>query len=292
MKNFLKEPDLVIIGHIAYDQTIKHDGETSLPFPSGATYFSGVAASLFSKNLGLVSRVGEDYEMGLLTRLGINLEGVHQIKGGKTTRFYFVYKTPDARDREFRSELNVGADLSPTDTPSRYLEASYIHIAAIPPQKQRLFIGFLRENSKARISLDTIEQYIQERPREVADNLGEVDTVFLNQKELEILKENRLTRCLRGKEIILKRGAEGAISIKGKETIKVSAPRVETIVDKSGTGDVLAGVFLALLIQGETRERALREAVRIASKSLEGHGVETLLEMSRPGFLNKEKSLR
>lgn len=283
-----KSPDLVIIGHIAYDQTINHKGEESPPFPSGAAYFSGLAASLFSKNLGLVSRVGEDYEMGLLTRLGVDLEGVHQIKNEKTTRFYFVYPTSDATVREFRSEFNVGGDLSPVDIPLRYLEARHIHIAAMPPQQQRLFVEFLREKSLARISLDTIEQFVRKWPREVADNLAKVDLVFLNTREMGVLKTENLTHRLEGKEIILKRGAEGAVYIKEGEVIRVSAPQVETIVDKSGAGDVLAGVFLALLLEGGNKEVALREAVRLASKSLESHGVKALLE-TEIVTLSKEK---
>lgn len=273
-----KSPDLVIIGHIAYDQTVNYKDEESLLFPSGAAYFSGLAASLFTKNLGLVSRVGEDYEMGFLTRLGIDLEGVHQIGNGKTTRFYFVYKTPDYSQRGFRSEFNVGADLSPDDIPLRYLGAKHIHIASMPPQRQRLFVEFLKENSQARISLDTIEQFVQNWPKEVAENLQRADLIFLNKREWEVLKTNHFTSQLEDKEIILKKGPEGAVYIKRGERIEVSAPQVETIVDKSGAGDVLAGVFLALLIQGEKEEVALQEAVKLASKSLEGHGVEALLE--------------
>jgi sugar/nucleoside kinase (ribokinase family) len=188
--------------------------------------------------------------------------------------------------RELRSEFNIGRDLSPDDIPSSYLEAGHFHIAAMPPWQQRPFVEFVRGELGARLSIDTIEQFVQGNPEEVVDNLEKADLVFLNRQEYETLRENNLLHRLRNKEIILKRGSEGAIyinkfvpeGIKGEETINISAPHVDVIVDKSGAGDVLAGVFLALFIRGATKETALREAVSAASASLEGRGAETLLE--------------
>ncbi|NIS17173.1 MAG: hypothetical protein GWN00_09960 [Aliifodinibius sp.] len=50
-------------------------------------------------------------------------------------------------------------------------------------------------------------------------------------------------------------------------------------VDSTGYKGVLAGAFLAALSMGQVEETAYDVAVRMASKSLEDHGVEHLLEV-------------
>lgn len=270
-------PQLVIIGHVAYDQNTYSSGEKSPFFPSGDAYFGAVGASLYNKHVGIVSRVGSDYDMHLLTRLSIDIEGVRKIPHGKTTRFYLGYTTPDSRERTFRSEFNVNTDLSPLDIPPRYLMASHIHIACMPPQKQQLFITFLKQKSNAKLSLDTIEQFIERWPHLVANVMQQVDMVFIDSNELAMIKKHGLHTMKANAELVLKEGAKGASYIYGKERITVSAPLVQTIVDKSGAGDVLAGVFLALLARGETKQFALQTAVKVASESLKGYGVEALL---------------
>lgn len=277
-------PQLVIIGHVAYDQTTYANGEQSHFFPSGAAYFGAVGASLYNKNIGIVSRVGSDYDMQLLTRLEIDLEGVKCVPGGKTTRFYFTYNS-DMKKRTFRSEFNVNTNLSPSDIPPGYLQANHIHIAPMPPHKQRVFVEFLKKKSNATLSIDTIEQFVERWPQRAFRVIQQVHMVFMNRKKLAILKRNGLHTAISSKELILKLGAKGATYIHGKERITVPAPHAQTIVDKSGTGDVLAGVFLALITQGVDKQSALQKAAQAASKSLKGYGVESLLSSTMgPGI--------
>lgn len=263
-----KEFDLVIIGHISYDENNTMHGIRTVP--SGGAYLVGLPASIFSKNIGIVSRIGEDYDLVNLKKLEIDLSGIKVIPGGKTTRFYHKYTTEDGSVRDFKPELNVGADLVPEDVPNQFLNSKFIHIATMPPQQQIKFVDFLKSKTKAKLSIDTLEQYIQQWPKEVLDVFQKSDLIFVDKREYRLIGQ------LKEKCMIVKKGAEGAEYICAGEVLKVPAPKVE-VIDKTGAGDVLAGVFLALSARGKKPKYALQRAVNLASKSVTQFGIDFLL---------------
>ncbi len=275
---------LLIIGHTSYDENINRFGESRIT-PSGAAYMGAVGASLITKNIGLVTRVGQDYDLDTLRKLQIPLNGVKSITDGKTTRFKLVYRYQDELKRDFFAEYNVGNDIDPEDIPPQFLKsATCVHIATMLPEHQRRFIYHLRESKPdLPISVDTIEQYILEQPGLVASNLRDVDLVWVDRREYHLLPSSVLAQ----RAVVLKMGKEGAIYINREQNqIHVNAPFVERVVDKTGSGDVLAGAFLAGITNGDSIEQSLKRACEFASRSIQDFGVEHLLETHRRG---KEK---
>lgn len=264
---------LVIIGHVSYDEIINKEGNRSI-IPSGAAYTGAMGASLIQKNVGLVTRVGADYDMSLLTKLGINLDGVTQVPDGQTTRFTLNYQYDDPLERDFNAEFNVGNDIKPQDIPPSYVEsATHVHIATMPPLQQEPFIDFFREVSpQVQLSIDTIEQFIDDDYEGVVRNFGKSDLLFADRRELAKLPPDLLA----AKTIILKQGREGATYIEGNQSFHVETRPIDSIVDKTGSGDVLAGVFLANRDLGNSVEESLRKGCEIATKSIEAFGVEHL----------------
>ena len=53
--------DLVVIGHVSYDENKTKYGVKIVP--SGAGYLVTLPASLYSKNIGLVTRIGGDFDI-------------------------------------------------------------------------------------------------------------------------------------------------------------------------------------------------------------------------------------
>lgn len=137
---------LCIIGHVSIDETVNRYGESSI-VPSGAGYITAVGATMVTKNLGLVTRAGEDYDIGTLQKLNIDLSGLNIDPKGKTARFKLVYRYDDDNERDFFAQFNVAKDLNPRDIPLDYLErADYVHISTMPALQQREFINFFRAN--------------------------------------------------------------------------------------------------------------------------------------------------
>jgi len=270
LKNKMKKQfDLIVIGHISYDENNTFFGSKTVP--SGAAYLVALPASIYSKKIGVVARVGKDYNLENLKKLKIDLNGIKVVPGGKTTRFYHNYKTRDGSIRDFKAELNVGANLCPNDIPADYLNSKFIHIATMPPRQQKKFITFLKPRTKAKLSIDTLEQYVQRWPKEVLRNFSLVDLIFVDKRE------KKLIGALERKDVVIKKGADGAEYIHNNRIIKMVAPRVK-VVDKTGAGDVLAGAFLTMLAKGKRPVFALKEAVNLASKSVTQFGIDFLLE--------------
>lgn len=268
---------LVLVGHTSFDHNINQKGSERITL-GGAAFMGSVGGSLISPDLGMVTRVGEDYDMQVLLKLGIDLSGARQVFG-KTTRFKLVYGYEDPLARDFTAEFNVGDEITPSDFPKKYLDqAKRIHIATMPPKQQGEFISALRaRRPDVPLSIDTIEYFIDTQRDAVIDNLRRSDMVFLDGREFPKLPKETLA----GKQLVLKLGKDGVRYLHEGNEIQVKAPYIENVVDKSGSGDVLAGAFLSLLDSGEDIPNSLRIACVIASESIKDFGVMHLLENPR-----------
>jgi ribokinase len=79
-----------------------------------------------------------------------------------------------------------------------------------------------------------------------------------------------------GLEVIVTRGAAGALSVRGHQSIQVAAPRVD-VIDTTGAGDAFAGAFAAALDAGDDRIRALSVAAAAGSLACTMHGAQPAL---------------
>jgi len=262
--------DLVTIGHVGYDIPETMHGKKEIL--GGAAYFSTRAASVFSKNLGIVSRIGSDFDIKNLEALGIDLSGIKMVENKKTFRWYSKY------DKDFnvvasKGELNVGENIAPEDIPEKLLNTKYFHVASMPPLIQSRIVSFLRKKDcQATISIDTVEAFLLKWPKETNNALSSADIVFANEREFQLLGNDLKLN----KKIVKKMGADGAKALFDGKVVTAIAPKIDNVVDTTGAGDIVAGVFLTLLAKGETTEKALKEAVKIASKSITDFGIEHL----------------
>jgi len=261
--------DLVVIGHLSYDENRTQCGTKTVL--GGSAYYTAVGASLYSKAVRVISKVGNDYDIERLKRLGIDTGDV-LIETGNTPRFLQVYNTDGSRS--FSGDFGVCEDFSP-----EYIDdedvcwVPYVHIGTMPPKQQIKFAEYLIGNG-ADVSIDTLEQYIEQWPEDVFEAMSAADIIFLNQSQKELFKKLSL---LNEKRIVLKKGAEGAEYFSDDEHISVPAPKVD-VIDPTGSGDVLAGAFLTLLARDWDPRYALEEAVRTASLSVTDFGVDFLLD--------------
>lgn len=261
---------MFIYGNLSYDESVTPSGATTTV--GGAAYYGAVGASLFTKNLGIVSAVGEDYDFSALRRLRINLDGVNELRG-KTAKFHFSY-SKHLQMRSFTEELNVAKRLSPESIPNHYLStAKYIHIATNPPESQLKAIKRIKSSgSRALISIDSILDYIIKDAGKVREAFGLSDIVFLDKQEEDILHYSQKSQ----NAVVLKLGKNGATYIEKNKRSHIDAPKVK-IIDKTGSGDLLAGAFVAQLAEDYEIEAALHNAVIAASAKIAKTGAEHLL---------------
>lgn len=93
-------------------------------------------------------------------------------------------------------------------------------------------------------------------------------TLFSNQQEYDGLYSSAETKPPR----ILKGGSEGASLLADGLVYHVAAQQTQ-VVDPTGGGEILAGVFLALRVDGRSECDALEYAIRAATSCVEDYGV-------------------
>lgn len=267
MKENITVPKLVIIGDSAYDTNrfIGKDGSHFFKTNyGGAGTYSSVPASLFYR-VGLVSNAGEDFNVDKLKKFNIDLRGFHTRKDEKTSRFYNILKTRDGQEREIAAEYNERLTATFDDIPKEFLKAKYFYISTMLPKNQKQIIEKLRNhNPNVIIGVDTFEEYANsDETREVFDlaDIAFVDKEFSN-----------LIQC-KSKTKVIKLGKTGCILLDREHAQKFDATVIENVVDKTGAGDCLNGVFMNLIANGYSNEVALKKAIEIATLSIKDFGI-------------------
>lgn len=260
----------VVVGNISYDYNYfpNRDNEELKEVMNygGATIYSGIPASIFTK-VGVAAKVGEDYNLDVLKQYNLDLSGVKTVEG-KTTVFKQVFTSEDGQLRDFSEFVNPNTVLNPTDIPTSYLDAKYIHICTNYPEAQYELVKYLKENSNAVLSIDTLEDYYYDEKmfETIKKSFDLVDIAFID-KEFE-----KLFDC-KARIKIIKLGKRGCKFISPEKTFTVEAPSCDYVVDKTGAGDCVTGVFCALKSIGKSDEEALQTAVNYATESIKDYGM-------------------
>jgi len=240
-------PNLIIIGNIAYDiidfSKVDSNRENIVDL-GGACIFSSVPASLFHR-VGIVGKIGNDFDLSKLYGYNIDLSGIKQINM-PTTRFYTVWNSIDGQERTVYGDVKPEMELGIRDIPKNFLKAKHFHLTTANPTKQLEIIQFLRENTNATISVDTIDDFVYEpNCRKVFDN---VDIAFIDKEYTPLLD------C-KSKVKIIKYGKKGCLYYSNDKEFPIYSQIIENVVDKTGAGDCLNGVFLNLIVNGESEEK-------------------------------------
>ena len=261
--------DLVVIGHVGVSMVQARAASWESAGGSGYAVAAS-AAALIGRRVGLVAQVGTDLDLDPLRRLHVDLAGVTELPG------------PSARlrscefgdgTRSFSADLGVAATIRHDGFPARYADARHIHLGTAPPDQQLAWLEYLHERGcAARISADMFEYYVATYPsaaREVCDN---VDLIFMNQAEYDGLYGDAQLPVPKA-PLIVKRGSTGARLLVDGHPEEVDAGQAPRVVDRTGGGEILAGVFLALRAEGQPERAALTYAVRAAARCVADYGV-------------------
>lgn len=276
--------DFVVIGNISYDYNYfpnrNNEELKEVMNYGGATIYSGIPASIFTK-VGIAAKVGEDYDLDILKRFNFDLSGI-KVVDGKTTMFKQVFKSDDGQLRDFSEFVNPNTVLRPVDIPNEYLKAKYIHICTNYPEAQYKLVKYLKENSNAILSIDTLEDYYYDNTKIniIKASFDLVDIAFID-KEFK-----KLYDC-RANTKIIKLGKEGCKYISPNKEFVKKAPFCDFVVDKTGAGDCVTGVFCALKSIGVSDEEALQTAVNVATDSIKDYGMFHLAKKDKKSYIKR-----
>lgn len=280
------------MGTVAFDAIETPFGKTDKIVGGAASYIS-LAASYFTKNIGLVSVVGDDFPAdfkNLLSKKGIDLSGL-EVKNGQKSFFWRGRYHADLNQRDtLDTQLNVLADFNPI-VPDAFKNSEFLMLGNLMPVIQQKVMSQLSKRPKL-IVLDTMNFWMDTAMDELLKTLSMVDVLTINDSEARQLSgEYSLVKAAQkilsmGPEVlIIKKGEHGALLFNKEQVFFAPALPLEEVFDPTGAGDTFAGGFIGYLAQTkdisfENMKRAIIYGSAMASFCVEKFGTQKIENLS------------
>ena len=226
---------------------------------------------------GLIGVIGDDLEgeFYLEQTKGVDTSGIIK-RGGATGKAYII--NTEAKDRSIilfpGSNSAITLDMIYRDGMKN---TKWVHMTSfVTEEAMRVQMEIKsRLMGKVGFSIDPGEVYARMGDK-LYPLIEGVDILFISEKECEMLYGRDLDAAIQmalkmAKIVVLKRGKMGA-SVYAKDLFYTCKAEDVWVVDNTGAGDVLNGVFLGLYSKGASLDAALRAATRAASISTTGYG--------------------
>lgn len=283
---------LLVIGTVAFDAIETPFGKTD-KIVGGAATFISIAASYFTKNINLVSVVGDDFpieSIKMLQNKGVNTDGL-QIKQGEKTFFWSGRYHNDMNSRDtLDTQLNVLENFDPI-IPEDYQDCEFLMLGNLAPSVQHTILDRLKTRPKL-VVLDTMNFWMDIALNDLKELLKRVDVLTINDEEARqlsgeysLVKASQKILAMGPKYLIIKKGEHGALLFNNDQVFFAPALPLEEVFDPTGAGDSFAGGFIGYL--AETRDisfdnlkRAIIFGSALASFSVEKFGTERIQNLS------------
>lgn len=295
--------DLLVVGSIALD-TIETPFARVCETPGGSALYISISASYFTKSIGLVGVIGDDFPESMIEEIkvrGVNLKGLQIVKDGKTFRWAGRYHY-DMNTREtIYTQLNVFADFNPV-IPDEFKKSKFVCLGNIDPVLQLRVLEQVDEPML--VIADTMNFWIESKYDELLKVLKRVDVLIVNDAEARqianepnLIKAGRKILNLGPRVVIIKKGEHGAVLMVDDVIFSAPAYPIESIQDPTGAGDTFMGGFAGWLARThDISERNLRRAViygsAVASFCVEDFGINGIRNLSLDKIQGRFKSFQ
>lgn len=281
---------LLVVGTVATDDIETPYGKQADVLGGSATYFA--AGASFFTGVRVVGVVGDDFRLDrldFLRKRGVDLDGVEVVPGGKTFRWSGRYHHDLNHRDTLGTWLNVLETFQP-NLPAAWRDTPYLFLANIDPVLQRQVLEQMTRPKL--VVMDTMNFWIDSVRKELAQTLGLVDGLIVNDEEARqlsgqpnLVKAAQLIQGMGPKTLIVKKGEHGALLFHEGKTFFAPAYPLEDVRDPTGAGDTFAGGFYGYLAKEGKRDAAtMRKAVlygsALASFCVERFGPERLQDLT------------
>ena len=306
------EPRFVLAGHMRREYLLPPIGHPLLDAPGGNLLYAAGGLRVWEAEIGLLSRVGEDYphqwQRDVQAR-GFDIQGLKILPGSLDLRSFRAYS--DAFERSLnnpvshfaRRQLNFPKALlgyqppdsqdnprqphpdSPTvrDIPEAYLGASAVHLCPMNFTSHGQLLSAFKTGLATTFTLDPEAAYmIPDFLRNLRELLNGLTAFLPSQEELQALFWGRtndpweMAEALGGygcELIVIKRGAQGQWLYDAMGKHRWEIPAYSSrMADPTGAGDAFCGGFLAGYRQTYDPLEAALHGNVSASLKMEGSG--------------------
>ena len=290
---------LLVVGTVAFDAIETPFGKTD-KIVGGAASYIALASSYFTKEINLVSVVGDDFPQDFMNTLkgqGVNLDGL-QIRKGEKSFFWSGRYHNDMNSRDtLDTQLNVLGDFDPI-VPDSYKNCDFLMLGNLMPSVQQKVLSQLSKRPKL-IVLDTMNFWMDIAMPELMETLKGIDVLTINDSEARqlsgeysLVKAAQKILAMGPKVLVIKKGEHGALLFNKEEVFFAPALPLEDVFDPTGAGDSFAGGFIGYLaktkdISFENMKRAIIFGSAMASFTVERFGTERLIGLSQEDVSNR-----
>ena len=295
---------LLVVGTVAFDAIETPFGKTEKIVGGAATYIC-MSTSFFSRDINLVSVVGDDFpekEIKKLNKKGVNTSGL-QIKKGEKTFFWSgkYHNNMNSRDT-VDTQLNVLEKFDPV-VPNEFKNSEYLMLGNLMPSVQKRVLDQMNKRPKL-IVLDTMNFWMDHFMEDLKEALKNVDVLTINDEEARqlseeysLMKASRKILEMGPKYLIIKKGEHGALLFDKNKVFFAPALPLEEVLDPTGAGDSFAGGFIGYIaktkdISFENMKRAVLYGTVMASFTVEKFGTENLSMTTKEEIDSRLKSLK
>jgi sugar/nucleoside kinase (ribokinase family) len=245
---------LLTVGTLAFDDIKTPFGHAEKVIGGACTYISW-SSSYFTKDINLVSIIGNDFpksELDALEARGVDLSGLEVKADGKT--FFWAGEYHDNMNQRdtITTDLNVLDDFNPI-LPASFKSSDYVMLGNLTPAIQAQVLDQLEGNVKL-IALDTMNFWMDIAMDELKAVIKRVDVLTINDEEArQLTGEYSLVSAAEAihkmgpKYLIIKKGEHGALLFHEGKMFYAPALPLAKVVDPTGAGDTFAGGFMGYL---------------------------------------------
>ncbi len=282
---------LLVVGTVAFDDIETPFGRAEKVVGGAATYIA-LSASYYTKDIKIVSVIGDDFPEADLQDLrtrGVDLEGL-QVKRGEKSFFWAGKYHANMNERDtLDTQLNVLADFDPV-LPASYQESDYIMLGNLTPSVQMRVLEQLQRPPKV-VALDTMNFWMDTALDELMEVLKKIDILTINDEEARQLSgEHSLVKAaekiheMGPRYLVIKKGEHGALLFAENQIFFAPALPLAEVFDPTGAGDTFAGGFMGYLastddLSFENMKRAVIYGSAMASFCVEKFSTERLKEL-------------
>jgi sugar/nucleoside kinase (ribokinase family) len=282
---------LLTVGTVAFDDIETPFGKAEMAIGGAATYIS-LAASYYTKNINLVSVIGDDFPEETLNEMrsrGVNLDGL-QVREGEKSFFWAGKYHDNMNDRDtLDTQLNVLATFDPV-LPDSYKNPEYLMLGNLTPDVQIRVIEQLEKRPKL-IALDTMNFWMDNALDSLMKVIKMIDALIINDEEARQLSgEHSLVKAaakiieMGPKYLVIKKGEHGALLFHGDQIFFAPALPLAEVFDPTGAGDTFAGGFMGYMAQTDdlsfdNMKRGIIYGSAMASFCVEKFSIQRLLEL-------------
>ena len=282
-KNSLTKRTMKLIDEIEFKKLL-----TSLKIEQtisgGSVANSIVGLSQLGNNVGFIGKINSD-DLGQKYEDGLKNENVNYPYSKKdesiATGTCLILITPDS-ERTMCTFLGIAGKINENDIDEKVVKNSEITFLEgylwDEGDPKKAFDKAIKNSNKVAMSLSDL--FCVERHKENFLKLvkNELDIIFANEQEILSLTDSKsfddaisYSRELK-KEIIITRGAKGAVSINNNKVVSCPAKDNLNLIDLTGAGDLFAAGYLHGYINNLSTVDCLNKGTELSSKIIQKIG--------------------